>query len=100
MLRALTRSAVVLRRTIRWKVPRHISRCIATQESQIVRELGPAAIKLRDYQEDCIKAVLSYIQLGHRRLGISLATGSGKTVGYLHQKMRLALKRHRSSSHN
>ena len=33
------------------------------------------SIRLRDYQEECIKSVLSYVERGHKRLGISLATG-------------------------
>ncbi|KAI5920254.1 P-loop containing nucleoside triphosphate hydrolase protein [Camillea tinctor] len=37
-------------------------------------------VKLRDYQEECIQSVLSSIKSGAKRLGISLATGSGKTV--------------------
>ncbi|KAI1775220.1 P-loop containing nucleoside triphosphate hydrolase protein [Hypoxylon cercidicola] len=37
-------------------------------------------IRLRDYQEECIQSVLNSIQHGHKRLGISLATGAGKTV--------------------
>ncbi|KAI9805974.1 MAG: hypothetical protein M1825_000588 [Sarcosagium campestre] len=37
-------------------------------------------VQLRQYQEDCIQSVLSYLNKGHKRLGISLATGSGKTV--------------------
>lgn len=37
-------------------------------------------IVLRDYQEECIQSVLDYIKQGHKRLGISLATGAGKTV--------------------
>ncbi|KAL2061063.1 hypothetical protein VTL71DRAFT_9115 [Oculimacula yallundae] len=40
----------------------------------------PLKIRLREYQEECIQAVLSYLNTGHKRLGISLATGSGKTV--------------------
>ncbi|KAJ5794800.1 hypothetical protein N7457_001399 [Penicillium paradoxum] len=38
------------------------------------------SIVLRDYQEESIQSVLKYMDDGHRRLGISLATGSGKTV--------------------
>ncbi|KAK6537657.1 hypothetical protein TWF694_011831 [Orbilia ellipsospora] len=49
-------------------------------DAPITSELTPAAFALRDYQEDCIKSVLEYQEQGHRRLGISLATGSGKTV--------------------
>lgn len=41
-------------------------------------------IQLREYQEECIQAVLSYLAAGHKRLGVSLATGSGKTVIFTH----------------
>jgi ATP-dependent helicase IRC3 len=44
----------------------------------------PAKVQLREYQEECIQAVLSYLDAGHKRLGISLATGSGKTVIFTH----------------
>ncbi|KAG6156086.1 hypothetical protein E4U37_000598 [Claviceps purpurea] len=36
--------------------------------------------KLRDYQLECIQSVLSSLEQGQKRVGISLATGSGKTV--------------------
>ncbi|KAG9847084.1 DEAD/DEAH box helicase-like protein, partial [Aureobasidium melanogenum] len=41
-------------------------------------------IKLRSYQEECIEAVLRHLDRGQKRLGISLATGSGKTVIFSH----------------
>ncbi|KAI2469949.1 P-loop containing nucleoside triphosphate hydrolase protein [Annulohypoxylon bovei var. microspora] len=37
-------------------------------------------ISLRDYQEECIQSVLASVKNGHKRLGISLATGAGKTI--------------------
>ncbi|KAK3905701.1 P-loop containing nucleoside triphosphate hydrolase protein [Staphylotrichum tortipilum] len=37
-------------------------------------------IILRAYQEECIQTVLSSLEDGQTRLGVSLATGSGKTV--------------------
>lgn len=37
-------------------------------------------VRLREYQEECIQSVLTSLQHGHKRIGISLATGSGKTV--------------------
>ncbi|KAI1180721.1 P-loop containing nucleoside triphosphate hydrolase protein [Nemania sp. FL0916] len=37
-------------------------------------------VRLREYQEECIQSVLTSLQQGHKRVGISLATGAGKTV--------------------
>lgn len=54
-----------------------------TRASAASEPLSPQpspAIRLRNYQEECIQSVLSYLDKGHKRLGISLATGSGKTV--------------------
>jgi len=55
-----------------------------SSSSPAVSSLIPSEIRLRDYQEECIQSVLFHLDKGHRRLGISLATGSGKTVGFLH----------------
>lgn len=46
----------------------------------VLSPTSPLRIVLREYQEECIQSVLSYLQKGHKRLGVSLATGSGKTV--------------------
>lgn len=44
------------------------------------RQHETQSIRLRDYQEDSINAVLDYLNRGEKRLGLSLATGAGKTV--------------------
>ena len=44
--------------------------------------LPSTSIKLRDYQQECIQSVLTYFEKGGKRAGISLATGSGKTVHF------------------
>ena len=57
--------------------------CPASQQAQ--NATSGLQITLRHYQEECIQSVLSYLEKGQKRLGISLATGSGKTVcQYLH----------------
>lgn len=54
-------------------------------------------IKLRDYQEDCIKSVLRHVEDGQKRLGISLATGSGKTVIFTHLIERIRPRNERAT---
>ncbi|KAM7185033.1 P-loop containing nucleoside triphosphate hydrolase protein [Rhypophila sp. PSN 637] len=53
---------------------------LASRSFSTTVRLLSTAVRLRDYQEECIQSVLSGIENGHKRLGISLATGSGKTV--------------------
>lgn len=45
---------------------------------------GGSGIQLRPYQEESIVSVLTNLAQGARRLGLSLATGSGKTVIFSH----------------
>ncbi|OAL72482.1 DEAD box helicase [Trichophyton violaceum] len=52
-------------------------------------------IRLRDYQEECIQSVLSHLDAGHKRLGVSLATGSGKTVIFTQLIGRVNLPDHK-----
>ena len=58
----------------------------APKISDITRLIPPTALQpspnrsLRPYQEECVEACLKAIEQGKRRLGISLATGAGKTV--------------------
>ena len=58
------------------------------------------AIRLRQYQEECVQSVLDYLDKGHKRLGISLATGSGKTVSHNPPFSTIPLTSRRSSSRN
>lgn len=44
--------------------------------------------KLRDYQSEAIDAVESDWQAGHQRVGVSMATGMGKTVIMSHMALR------------
>lgn len=79
-----------------WRRPP--GRCLRPRSLRNVRlnssgspPLSGSSIVLRDYQEECIQSVLEYLDGGHRRLGISLATGAGKTVG---QSLCIVLSRH------
>ena len=64
------------------QVPLSLLRQYATV--QAVATAQRPQIQLRSYQEECIAAVLKHLELGQKRLGISLATGSGKTVIFSH----------------
>jgi len=68
----------------RWEVYTRLcrpQRWLATVSSTTLEAAPTPAIRLRQYQEECIQSILSSLEQGHKRLGISLATGSGKTVG-------------------
>lgn len=60
--------------------PLTVRRALATVVNSGPPIVHEQTIRLRQYQEDCIQSVLSYLEKGHKRLGVSLATGSGKTV--------------------
>ncbi|RMD43690.1 hypothetical protein DV735_g1406, partial [Chaetothyriales sp. CBS 134920] len=57
-----------------------LATCSIRSATRPLATASEPAIKLRPYQEECIQAVLSCLSQGHKRLGISLATGSGKTI--------------------
>ncbi|OTA63815.1 P-loop containing nucleoside triphosphate hydrolase protein [Hypoxylon sp. EC38] len=67
-----------------WRLPviRYHGRGFSTSVTAFATNVSHAfpEIRLRDYQEECIQSVLSSLKYGHKRLGISLATGAGKTV--------------------
>lgn len=48
--------------------------------SKCSRNYATQQLQLRDYQLECIQSVVSALKNGHKRVGISLATGGGKTV--------------------
>jgi ATP-dependent helicase IRC3 len=73
-------------RTLPFCVPRG-NRRLQSQDATKSKGDGEKAkhkTELRPYQTEAIRSVLDYIAKGERRLGISLATGSGKTVIFSH----------------
>ena len=81
LLRVCTLREVASRRWSPLSLGLHSCRPISVSSA---RFNATKTIVLRPYQEDCIKAVLRDIGQSKRRLGVSLATGSGKTVIFSH----------------
>lgn len=82
MLRA-SRSISVISNNINLPKSLVALRCYAAKALSLERnpsEASKTTIRLREYQNECIQSVLSHLEKGHKKLGISLATGSGKTV--------------------
>jgi ATP-dependent helicase IRC3 len=70
-------------RALRLQTCPRCTRSISTaraQRASLTVDTPSLKPQLREYQEECVQSVLSYLARGERRLGISLATGSGKTV--------------------
>ena len=67
------------------------SKPTTTTQQKIAAKEQSSKLKLRVYQEHAIQSVLQALKRGQRRVGISLATGSGKTVGIPTQKQASAL---------
>ncbi|KAF2472994.1 P-loop containing nucleoside triphosphate hydrolase protein [Lindgomyces ingoldianus] len=86
-LKISKRAGILPTRTISRGASTATTPVLVLQSSQPV---SPLQITLREYQEECIQSVLSYLRKGHKRLGISLATGSGKTVIFTHLIDRIA----------
>ncbi|KAI9902653.1 hypothetical protein N3K66_002005 [Trichothecium roseum] len=70
------------------------SKTTTTTQQKIAAKEQSSKLKLRVYQEHAIQSVLQALKRGQRRVGISLATGSGKTVIFtqLIQKVEAPLK--------
>lgn len=63
--------------------PRAVPVRFSSSTKAAAASIAPAShqpVQLRNYQEECIQSVLSSVEQGQKRLGISLATGAGKTV--------------------
>lgn len=55
---------------------------LQTWDDVVTPFLDSDAVKLREYQEECIQSIVSSVDKGERRLAVSLATGGGKTVNW------------------
>lgn len=56
----------------------NISTSVAAQDE--ISAKPQAGFFLRAYQEECVEAILTAFREGRRQVGVSLATGAGKTV--------------------
>ena len=80
-MQAASRSLVRLFKVSRLTTSRRLATAVAPLSRSAENPTNALVpVQLREYQEECIQSVLSYLRKGHKRLGISLATGSGKTV--------------------
>ena len=68
-------------KTLQYPLPYRFKRQ-ASAASSSAQQASP--IQLRPYQEESIQSVLKYLENGEKRLGVSLATGGGKTVIFSH----------------
>ncbi|ETS83747.1 hypothetical protein PFICI_05623 [Pestalotiopsis fici W106-1] len=68
------------RPSVRWATSQATAASVAGEAAPAIPPVGGGHVRLRKYQEECIQAVLSSLEQGHKRIGISLATGAGKTV--------------------
>ncbi|KAK1979922.1 P-loop containing nucleoside triphosphate hydrolase protein [Colletotrichum cereale] len=90
VIRKLPRPSLAIRTTIRVFRPLVI---LPRQPTPSALRCASTKIQLRDYQEECIQSVLQSLKDGNKRLGISLATGSGKTVIFTQLIERIQPKR-------
>ena len=94
--RPLTRPA-----TITFQRPLATSILTANGSAEDEPYLPVPKIVLRKYQEECIESILAALSDGHKRLGVSLATGGGKTVRAQHIYLTVSswLLQRNSNSH-
>ncbi|QIX01345.1 hypothetical protein AMS68_006862 [Peltaster fructicola] len=84
MLQTWLTSRTYLTASLAHRVSAITSRQYAVQALSSEPTSPPPKIELRDYQQQSIASVIEYLSRGERRLGLSLATGSGKTVVFSH----------------
>ncbi|KAF2744408.1 P-loop containing nucleoside triphosphate hydrolase protein [Sporormia fimetaria CBS 119925] len=83
-LRTIPRAAARYTPPVFRRASTAVAATVVPSSAPVAIPKSPLQITLREYQEECIQSVLSYLEKGHKRLGVSLATGSGKTVIFTH----------------